>query len=61
MNFRIKEHFWSWGDDFTITDARGMDRFRVDGQAFSCGTRMYMCAMSYLAIGITLVSQRFRR
>ncbi|MEM9417740.1 MAG: LURP-one-related family protein [Planctomycetota bacterium] len=40
MNYRIKEQFWSWGDDFTITDEHGVDRYRVDGQAFSWGDKL---------------------
>jgi uncharacterized protein YxjI len=37
MIYRIKEEFWSWGDDFSITDADGNLRFLVDGAAFSWG------------------------
>jgi uncharacterized protein YxjI len=35
-----KEEFWSWGNDFTITDEKGIGRFRVDGQAFSWGDKL---------------------
>ena len=38
--YRIKEKFWSWGNDFTITDERGNDRFLIDGQAFSWGDKL---------------------
>jgi len=37
MIYRIKEEFWSIGNDFTITDAEGRLRYRVDGRAFSWG------------------------
>lgn len=38
--YRIKEHFWSWGDDFAITDADGRTVFQVDGKAFSWGDQL---------------------
>jgi uncharacterized protein YxjI len=37
MLFRIKEKFWSWGNDFAITDEYGDARYIVDGAAFSWG------------------------
>lgn len=40
MIFRIKEKFWSWGDDFSITDRDGHLRYYVDGKAFSWGDRL---------------------
>jgi uncharacterized protein YxjI len=40
MIFRIKEKFWSWGDDFSITDEDGEPAFVVDGQAFSWGDKL---------------------
>lgn len=40
MIYRIKEKFWSWGDDFTITDREGRDVYRVDGRAFSWGDKL---------------------
>ncbi|MEM1069542.1 MAG: LURP-one-related family protein [Planctomycetota bacterium] len=40
MIYRIKENFWSWGDDFAITDANGNQRFFVDGYAFSWGDKL---------------------
>jgi uncharacterized protein YxjI len=42
MIYRIKEEFWSIGDDFSITDAEGNLRFRVDGHAFSWGDDLTM-------------------
>ncbi|EMI16918.1 protein containing DUF567 [Rhodopirellula maiorica SM1] len=40
MIYRIKEKFWAWGDDFSITDAAGNSRFYVDGKAFSWGDQL---------------------
>ena len=40
MIYRIKEEFWSWGNDFTIRDEAGNDVFRVDGKAFSWGDKL---------------------
>jgi len=40
MIFRIKEKFWSWGNDFSITDAEGSVRYQVDGKAFSWGDKL---------------------
>ena len=35
MIYRIKEKFWGFGDNFTITDRDGKDCFLVKGRAFS--------------------------
>ena len=40
MIFRIKEKFWSWGNDFAITDAEGRPRYLVDGKVFSWGDKL---------------------
>ena len=40
MIYRIKEKFWSWGNDFSITDSNGAPQFLVDGQAFSWGKKL---------------------
>lgn len=40
MIYRIKEAFWSWGNDFAITDEVGQPQFLVDGAAFSCGDKL---------------------
>jgi len=36
----MKQKLWSWGDDFTIKDESGLDRFFVDGRAFSLGDKL---------------------
>ena len=40
MIYKIKEKFWSWGNDFSITDEHGKDAFLVDGKAFSWGDKL---------------------
>ena len=40
MVYRIKEKFWSWGDDFTIKSHEGQDAYFVDGKAFSWGDKL---------------------
>ena len=40
MIYGIKEKFWSWGNDFTITDQLGAPQFLIDGQAFSWGDKL---------------------
>jgi uncharacterized protein YxjI len=40
MIYRIKEAFWSWGNDFAITDEQGTPQYRVDGAVFSWGDKL---------------------
>jgi len=40
MCYVLKQKFWCWGDDFTIQDAEGKDRYFVDGKAFSWGNKL---------------------
>lgn len=40
MIYRVKEKFWSWGNDFSITDAEGKLMHYVDGKAFSWGDKL---------------------
>lgn len=37
MRYVMKQHFVSFGDDFTIKDDAGQERFFADGHAFSLG------------------------
>ncbi len=39
MRYVMRQKLLSWGDDFTIKDAEGRDRFFVDGKAFSIGDK----------------------
>jgi uncharacterized protein YxjI len=38
--FRIREKFWSWGNDFAITDQNEVPIYFVDGAAFSWGAKL---------------------
>ena len=40
MRYVLKQKFWSWGDDFTIKNEAGQDRFFVDGKALSFGDKL---------------------
>ena len=40
MIYLMKQKLFSWGDDFTIKDDSGRDRFFVDGKAFSLGNQL---------------------
>lgn len=40
MVYKIKEKFWSWGDDFSITDQQGNPCYRVKGKVFSWGDQL---------------------
>ena len=40
MIYRIKEKFWSWGNEFAITDPDENLRFMVKGAAFSWGDKL---------------------
>jgi len=46
MLYRIKEAFWSFGDDFSITDGDGTPVYRIDGKAFSWGDKLSFQDMS---------------
>ena len=40
MRYLMKQKLFAWGDDFTIKDDAGNDRFFVDGRAFSIGDKL---------------------
>lgn len=40
MRYVMKQKLFCWGDDFTIKDDAGTDRFFVDGKAFSLGAQL---------------------
>ena len=40
MRYIMRQKLWSWGDDFTIKDEAGHDRFFVDGKALSFGDKL---------------------
>lgn len=40
MRYVMKQDLWSFGDDFSITDEAGAERFRIDGKAVSIGDKL---------------------
>ena len=40
MKFQLRQKLLAFGDDFTVTDETGADRFFVDGAAFSIGDKL---------------------
>jgi len=56
MRLVLKQEFWSWGDDFTIRDEAGNDRYLVDGRAFSFGDELTIRDMTGAVVAS--ISQR---
>lgn len=40
MRYVLKQKLLSWGDDYTIRDEQGADRYFVDGKALSLGAKL---------------------
>ena len=40
MRYIMRQKFWSFGNDYTIQDESGNDRFFVDGKPFSIGDKL---------------------
>ncbi len=40
MRYVMKQKLFAWGDDFTIQDETGADRFFVDGKVFTLGAKL---------------------
>jgi uncharacterized protein YxjI len=40
MRYRMREHFFSFGDDFSIQDESGRDVYYVDGKVFALGDKL---------------------
>ena len=40
MQYVMKQKLFCWGDDFTIKDDGGTERFLVDGKTFSLGDKL---------------------
>jgi uncharacterized protein YxjI len=38
--YQMREHFFSFGDDFTVKDDAGRDVFYIDGKALSLGDKL---------------------
>jgi len=45
MKLYIKERVFSWGDQFTVKDAWGEDRYVVKGEVFSWGKKLHVYDM----------------
>ena len=46
MRYVMREKIFSFGDDFTIKDETGVDRFKVDGKVFTIGNKLSFQDMS---------------
>ncbi|HTL28200.1 MAG TPA: LURP-one-related family protein, partial [Tepidisphaeraceae bacterium] len=46
MRYQMKQRMFSFGDDYTIKDDGGNDRFFVDGKALSIGDKLSFQDMS---------------
>ena len=42
MKLYIKQKVFSWGDNFTVKDEVGRDRYRVEGEIFSWGKKLHV-------------------
>jgi uncharacterized protein YxjI len=40
MRYVMRQKLWAWGDDFTVKDEAGQDRFFIDGKAWSFGDKL---------------------
>ena len=40
MRYQMREHLFSFGDDFTVRDESGRDVYYIDGKAFSIGDKL---------------------
>lgn len=45
MKLYIKEKVFTWGDQFTVKDERGNDRYVVEGEVFSWGKKLHVYDM----------------
>lgn len=46
MKLYIKEKVFTWGDQFTVKDERGNDRYVVEGEVFSWGKNLHVYDMT---------------
>jgi len=42
MKLYIKEHVFTWGDKFTVTDEFGNDKYIVEGEIFTWGKKLHV-------------------
>ena len=45
MKLYIKEKVFTWGDQFTVKDERGNDKYVVEGEVFSWGKKLHVYDM----------------
>ena len=45
MKLYIKEHIFTWGDQFTVKDESGNDKYIVEGEIFSWGKKLHVYDM----------------
>ncbi len=45
MKLYVRQKVFSWGDKFTVKDASGADRYRVEGEIFSFGKKLHVYDM----------------
>lgn len=46
MKLYIKEKVFTWGDQFTVKDERGNDKYVVEGEVFSWGKKLHVYDMT---------------
>lgn len=46
MKLYIKERIFTWGDQFTVKDERGNDKYVVEGEVFSWGKKLHVYDMT---------------
>ena len=46
MKLYIKEKVFTWGDQFTVKDERGNDKYMVEGEVFSWGKKLHVYDMT---------------
>ena len=46
MKLYIKQRVFSWGDNFTVKNEAGVDRYRVEGEIFTFGKKLHVYDMA---------------
>ena len=45
MSLYIKQHIFSWGDQFSVYDESGNEKYFVEGEVFSFGKKLHLYDM----------------
>lgn len=53
MKLYIKEKVFTWGDQFTVKDERGNDKYVVEGEVFSWGKKLHVYDMTGREVAAT--------